>query len=386
VAELGNLTAGILLSPRRMSTVKIRARSLFRTPVSRIGPEGAGSGAGNDHWKRRASPHKAAKTLGRGRFSSALHSPDHPFTACTQAPGISHLPEGGSWCKVREYSLRRVELRSIQEAGLKLTKTAAEVCPLCEGTGWKTLSASPSAPKDKDKDKDRRVTRCDCQLRARGQSLLVAANIPRRYEHCELASYTADFPGAHPSLAFAHLSASKFVQEYDPRDGTGLLIIGKIGTGKTHLAVGIIKELILTKGISCLFSDYRELLKEIQNSYNATVQTTELDVLRPVFETDVLVLDELGAVKPTEWVWDTVSLILNTRYNDNRTTIITTNFEDQPAAGATSSVSPARAATRAETLGDRIGERMRSRLHEMCRVITLDGADFRQTFRSASFR
>jgi DNA replication protein DnaC len=127
-------------------------------------------------------------------------------------------------------------------------------------------------------------------------------------------------------------------------------------------------------------------LKEIQNSYNATVQTTELDVLRPVFETDVLVLDELGAVKPTEWVWDTVSLILNTRYNDNRTTIITTNFDDQPAAGASALISPARAATRGETLGDRIGERMRSRLHEMCRIITLDGSDFRQKFRSANFR
>jgi DNA replication protein DnaC len=111
-----------------------------------------------------------------------------------------------------------------------------------------------------------------------------------------------------------------------------------------------------------------------------------LDVLRPVFEADVLVLDELGAVKPTEWVWDTVSLILNTRYNDNRTTIITTNFEDQPAAGASGSVSPARAATRSETLGDRIGERMRSRLHEMCRIIKMEGEDFRQKLRNASFR
>ena len=201
-----------------------------------------------------------------------------------------------------------------------------------------------------------------------------------------MCSFTTDFPGAHASLALAHLTAARFSQEYDPRDGTGLLIIGKIGTGKTHLAVGIIKELILNKGISCLFYDYRELLKEIQNSYNASVQTSELDVLRPVFETDVLVLDELGAVKPTEWVWDTVSLILNTRYNDNRTTIITTNFEDQPAAGSPTSLSPARAAARAETLGDRIGERMRSRLHEMCRLIALDGIDFRQKFRSASFR
>jgi DNA replication protein DnaC len=280
----------------------------------------------------------------------------------------------------------KVDLRSIEESGLKRAKTQAEVCPLCQGTGWKTLSAGSGAPKESSSNNDRRVTRCDCQLRARAQTLLAAARIPKRYEHCELASYTTDFPGAHPSLAFAHLSACRFAQEYDPRDGTGLLIIGQIGTGKTHLAVGITKELIVTKGISCLFYDYRELLKEIQNSYNAAVQTTELDVLRPVFEADVLVLDELGAVKPTEWVWDTVSLILNTRYNDNRTTIITTNFEDQPAAGASGSVSPARAATRSETLGDRIGERMRSRLHEMCRIIKMEGEDFRQKLRNASFR
>jgi DNA replication protein DnaC len=276
-----------------------------------------------------------------------------------------------SWCKVTS--------GMATSENLKLVKQAGDVCPLCQGTGWKSISGTKDAPRD------RRVTRCDCQLRARGASLLAAARIPKRYEHCELASYTTDFPGAHASLAFAHLSACKFAQEYDPRDGTGLLIIGKIGTGKTHLAVGIIKELMLNKGIPSLFYDYRELLKEIQNSYNATVQTTELDVLRPVFETDVLVLDELGAVKPTEWVWDTVSLILNTRYNDNRTTIITTNFEDGASAKA-DGVDGLRRSSREDTLGDRIGDRMRSRLHEMCRLISLDGSDFRQKFRSASFR
>jgi DNA replication protein DnaC len=261
-------------------------------------------------------------------------------------------------------------------------KAPADICPLCEGSGWKTVPARSESSSGV----ERRVTRCDCQLRARAQSVLSAARIPRRYEHCELTNYDTDFPGAHPSLAEAHFVAANFARKCDPRGDKGLLIIGKIGTGKTHLAVGIIKELILNRGIACLFYDYRELLKETQNSYNATVQTTELDVLRPVFETDVLVLDELGAVKPTEWVWDTVSLILNTRYNDNRTTIITTNFDDQPAAGAPGSLSAAKAAVRGETLGDRIGERMRSRLHEMCRIVTLDGADFRQKFRSASFR
>ena len=264
-------------------------------------------------------------------------------------------------------------------------KIAVEVCPVCAGSGWKQVAGAP----------DGGVTRCDCQLRTRGGAMIAAARIPKRYEHCELSNFTADFPGADRSVALAQISAARFVQEFDPRDGRGLLLVGGIGTGKTHLAVGILKELISTRGSACLFCDYRELLKQIQNSYNDSVKATELQVLRPVFDADVLLLDELGAVKPSEWVWDTVSLILNTRYNDNRTTIITTNFADEPAASASrsssssssspASLSSARAATRDETLGDRIGERMRSRLQEMCRIVRMDGPDFRQKFKSASF-
>jgi DNA replication protein DnaC len=282
-----------------------------------------------------------------------------------------------------------MELRRMEAAELRSAKPRAEDCPLCAGTGWKTIPSSSSAHESK--GTDRRVVRCDCQLRARSQTLLAAARIPKRYEHCELASYTTDFPGADPSLALAHLKASKFAQEYDPRDSTGLLIIGKIGTGKTHLAVGIIKELIRNKGLSCLFYDYRELLKEIQNSYSPSVQTTEFGILRPVFDAEILVIDELGGQTTSEWVWDTVSLIINTRYNDQKPVIITTNFEDLPSARAIGPDEPidqfrAKSAARKYTLGDRIGDRMLSRLHEMCRIIKMEGSDFRQTFRSASFR
>ena len=166
-------------------------------------------------------------------------------------------------------------------------------------------------------------------------------------------------------MAKARLFAGRFVEEY-PVDKTGLLFVGTVGVGKTHLAVGILKALIRDKGVPCLFCDYRELLKSIQNSYNSSVQATEMEILRPVFDAEVLVLDELGAVRSTEWVFDTVNYVLNSRYNDNKTTIITTNFPDKPEQGRVEDDNPrsyaaADRAARRETLGDRIGERMRSR-------------------------
>src|SRR5258708_29543726 len=119
----------------------------------------------------------------------------------------------------------------------------------------------------------------------------------------------------------------------------------------------------------------------MQDSYNPAVEATELGLLQPVFKTEVLVLDDLGSVRPTEWRWDTVRLILNTRYNDSLTTIITTNFADEQAAGVVDPDAPrmsvyfatARAAAKDDTLGDRIRERMRSRLHEIRRLATDEG-------------
>ena len=225
--------------------------------------------------------------------------------------------------------------------------------------------------------------RCDCYISGRIERLVKAAQIPIRYANCTLAN----FEPVNPSLAHAISDTRHFVQNY-PFEKMGLLLVGSIGVGKTHLAVGAIQELMRSKGIACLFCDYRELLKQIQNSYNASVQTTELEILRPIFDAEVLVLDELGAIRPSEWVWDTVSYIINYRYNEKKTTIITTNFPDGPSRKSqpeherpqysSRQKKDAEDAIRGETLGDRITDRMHSRLHEMCRVVRIEGSDFRR--------
>jgi len=252
-----------------------------------------------------------------------------------------------------------------------------EVCSVCEGSGLRIVE-----------EDGRRVARaCECRVERRTARMLERARIPKRYEHCSLDNYESGLRGSHRSLAAAHMRARGFVEEFPVETGgTGLLLTGSIGVGKTHLAVGILKALLTERGAGGLFYDYRDLLKQVQNSYNQSVAATELEILRPVFEAEVLVLDELGAAKPSDWVWDTVAHILNTRYNDRRTTIITTNYANAGPLGTEPGTNgSARAAMREETLGDRIGERMRSRLLEMCVVVEMQGEDFRQKVKRASF-
>jgi DNA replication protein DnaC len=165
------------------------------------------------------------------------------------------------------------------------------------------------------------------------------------------------------------MTTRRFVEEYPVVD-VGLLFLGSCGVGKTHLAVSALRELI-NKGIPGLFYDFRDLLKEIQDSYNPNTHTSELKILAPIFEAEVLVLDELGASKPTEWVQETITHIINKRYNEKKVTVFTSNYLDIPIGSSYD-----------ETLTERVGVRLRSRLHEMCRSMLIEGDDYRELIKS----
>jgi DNA replication protein DnaC len=225
------------------------------------------------------------------------------------------------------------------------------LCPHCDGSGWKTL----------DDTGVRRVVRCDCWREQIGRTRLADANIPKRYQHCTLGNFTA----YNESLERAVAQARRLADQY-PSISAGLFLEGQPGVGKTHLAAAVLKQVIQTTGARGVFYDTRDLLRIIRSTYDPVNRTQEMDVLRPVIEADLLVLDDLGAEKTSEWVEETMNLIVNTRYNERRVTIFTSKYADIPDD------------TDPNALIFRIGHRMRSRLHEMCEFVVMDGADYRE--------
>ena len=224
-------------------------------------------------------------------------------------------------------------------------------CPLCDDTGWKPVETEGV----------RRVARCECRRQQIGQQHLADANIPKRYQHCSLENFAAYNESLEKALAQARRIVTTF-----PVVTRGLLLEGQPGVGKTHLAVAVLKQVIQASGARGLFYDTRDLLRVIRSTYDPSIRTTELEILRPVMHADLLVLDDLGAEKTSEWVDETMNLIVNTRYNERRLTLFTSNYMDIPDD------------TDPNSLLFRIGVRMRSRLHEMCEFIEMDGADYRE--------
>jgi DNA replication protein DnaC len=234
-------------------------------------------------------------------------------------------------------------------------------CQQCNGTGWILESSG-----------GRKLARpCDCRATQLQRGKLEAAGVPERYGNCTIDN----FNGKGAELAKAKQTAREFVDRF-PFVDAGLLFIGPSGLGKTHLACAILSELVSTKGVRGLYADSSSLLNRVAASFRPDAEVSRDAVLGPFANAELIVLDEIGATPPHPWVQDVLYDLLNTRYNRKKTTIVTTNYSDDPDAAAGARI----------TLEDRIGYRNRSRLYEMCLEVTLRGEDFRKQVLSAQIR
>jgi DNA replication protein DnaC len=284
-------------------------------------------------------------------------------------------------------------------------------CPICQGSGWKVVErttqgaqvfASPESARPGASIGEPKMVwavPCDCTAGDGAERALEKARVPERYRHCDFKNFDIDLPydhsSAHELSAWSHsLTLAKtmvqgFAREFPGNTEHGLLLMGPCGVGKTHLAVAALKEIAL-RGHSGLFYDYRELLKAIQDSYNPESQATEMSVLEPVLKAEVLVLDDVGSSKPSPWALETVGHVLNTRYNEKRVTLLTSNFLDGDASTSAAPstnlrVAGMRTPTVEDSLTDRVGRRIRSRLYEMCRTVEISAPDYRKEALNARF-
>jgi DNA replication protein DnaC len=237
------------------------------------------------------------------------------------------------------------------------------ICPKCGGTGFiivETANLSGAKP-------------CDCRFEGRAGRLEERAQIPPLYSHTSFDNFSVpgpENPIARRELTNILLAVKNYVREFPNESRPGLLLIGEPGTGKTHLAVAALRK-IVEKGFECLFCDYQTLLDRIRSGYDPSSNSADKEAYRVALDSEVLLLDDLGAHRVTDWVEDTVTSVVTTRCNNRKALIATTNLPDGDAGSTLTEKSALGKPEYRVTLGERIGSRARSRLFEMCTVIRM---------------
>ncbi len=289
-----------------------------------------------------------------------------------------------------------------------------DVCPECHGRGWMVAADGGAGT----------ARRCDCQKRDRGREYLALAGIPERYRGCTLDS----FKTAGENAVASHLLKAKTVSQryvdsfFDPRKNRfrekGLIYVGIPGTGKTHLAVAVLKQLIELYNVRGRFIDFLALTHQIRSTFDPSSAESQHEIIDPIINSEILVLDELGAQKSTEWLQDILYLIINTRYLRRLPTIFTTNYrldggtsrevprggrEPSPGReqigglgtdaharrqlergehGASRIVQAPRPINPFAALSERISPLLVSRIYEMAQLVELPSIDYRSHYKA----
>ncbi len=182
--------------------------------------------------------------------------------------------------------------------------------------------------------------------------LLKKSGLPARYHGATFGSAKVTDQSRE-----AYEKAHKFTRG----EMAGLLISGPVGTGKTHLAACIAND-FLDRLKWVTFGGVIDLLGRIARSYSEAAQEEEWQILDELYSVPLLVLDDLGKEKVSEWVEQTLYRVVDSRYRENRPLVVTTNFTMETLEGRYPEVGPA----------------LVSRLVEMCEGVYLGGADWRR--------
>jgi DNA replication protein DnaC len=216
---------------------------------------------------------------------------------------------------------------------------------------------------------------CDCERRRVRVRLYNEARVPAKYALATLAEGQRD---RYNREAFDTLRM--FLKEYQ-RGHKGLLVMGPAGVGKTWLVAAFVRELIFGHGVPVLFRDFFQLLSELRSGYSN--DTPESMLIDPLVHVEVLVIDELGKGRNTPWEQNILDVIISRRYNNQKTTLFTSNYTDSSRTTLVESLRPRDGSSTErqeirDTLAERVGPRIYSRLKEMCDFITLSGPDRRE--------